>query len=86
MHPTRARAVQVAYRPYSEKQAAKHSQNFTFPPIDRAKLVAESQRIDKRRQEEFKRAMPDELALEHWSGGFGSFKQSLSVPNPLPSP
>eukprot|EP00892_Ulva_mutabilis_P005506 jgi/Ulvmu1/3327/UM155_0010.1 len=70
---------EVAYRPYSEAQAAKHSQNFTFPPIDKQKLLDEAERRNTRRTEEFKRALPDELALQHWSGGFGAFKQSLAV-------
>lgn len=78
--------MQVAYRPYSGPRGSRHTHTFTFPPIDRQKLAAESERIDSGRREEFKRAMPDELALQHWAGGFGAFKQSLPVRSSGPLP
>lgn len=69
----------MAYRPYGGRGGPRHARNFTFPPVDRQKLQQEAERVDARRRADFKRAMPDELALQHWSGGLTAFKHSLPV-------
>lgn len=67
----------MAWRPYDGHTGTRHARSFTFPSVDKQKLLEHSKKMHERRQAEFKRALKESAPRRN--AGLGSRKESAVV-------